>query len=99
MDINHYLVLSALLFTVGAVGVIIKKNVIAVFLCIELMLNAVNLSFVAFATFLGQVQGQVIVFLVMVVAAAEAAVGLAITVALYRNRNTLSIDETDMMKW
>jgi NADH-quinone oxidoreductase subunit K len=99
MDINHYLVLSALLFTVGTVGVIIKKNVLAVFLCIELMLNAVNLSFVAFATFLGQVQGQVIVFLVMVVAAAEAAVGLAITVALYRNRNTLSIDETDTMKW
>jgi NADH-quinone oxidoreductase subunit K len=99
MDINHYLILSALLFTVGTVGVIIKKNVIAVFLCIELMLNAVNLSFVAFATFLGQVQGQVIVFLVMVVAAAEAAVGLAITVALYRNRNTLSVDETDTMKW
>jgi NADH-quinone oxidoreductase subunit K len=99
MDINHYLVLSALLFTVGTVGVIIKRNVIAVFLCIELMLNAANLSFVAFATFLGQVQGQVIVFLVMVVAAAEAAVGLAITVALYRNRNTLSIDETDTMKW
>jgi NADH-quinone oxidoreductase subunit K len=99
MDINHYLVLSALLFTVGTVGVIIKKNVIAVFLCIELMLNAVNLSFVAFATFLGQVQGQVIVFLVMVVAAAEAAVGLAITVALHRNRNTLNIDETDTMKW
>ena len=99
MDINHYLVLSALLFTVGTVGVIIKKNVIAVFLCIELMLNAVNLTFVAFAAFLGQVQGQVIVFLVMVVAAAEAAVGLAITVALYRNRNTLNIDETDTMKW
>ena len=79
--------------------VIIKKNVIAVFLCIELMLNAVNLSFVAFSSFLGQVQGQVIVFLVMVVAAAEAAVGLAITVALFRNRNTLSIDETDLMKW
>ena len=99
MDINHYLVLSALLFTVGTVGVIIKRNVIAVFLCIELMLNAVNLSFVAFAAFLGQVQGQVIVFLVMVVAAAEAAVGLAITVALHRNRNTLSVDETDTMKW
>ncbi len=99
MEINHYLVLSALLFTVGTVGVIIKKNVIAVFLCIELMLNAVNLTFVAFATYLGQVQGQVIVFLVMVVAAAEAAVGLAITVAMHRTRNTLSIDETDMMKW
>lgn len=99
MDIVHYLILSALLFTIGTVGVIIKRNVIAVFLCIELMLNAVNLSFVAFSSFLGQVQGQVIVFLVMVVAAAEAAVGLAITVALFRNRNTLSVDDADLMKW
>ena len=99
MDIIHYLVLSALLFTIGTVGVIIKRNVIAVFLCIELMLNAANLSFVAFSSFLSQVQGQVIVFLVMVVAAAEAAVGLAITVALFRNRNTLSVDDADLMKW
>ncbi len=99
MDIVHYLVLSAMLFAIGTVGVIIKRNVIAVFLCIELMLNAVNLSFVAFSSFLSQVQGQVIVFLVMVVAAAEAAVGLAITVALFRNRNTLSVDDTDLMKW
>jgi NADH-quinone oxidoreductase subunit K len=99
MDIVHYLILSALLFTIGTVGVIIKRNVIAVFLCIELMLNAVNLSFVAFSSFLSQVQGQVIVFLVMVVAAAEAAVGLAITVALFRNRNTLSVDDADLMKW
>ena len=99
MDIVHYLILSALLFAVGTVGVIIKRNVIAVFLCIELMLNAVNLSFVAFSSFLSQVQGQVIVFLVMVVAAAEAAVGLAITVALFRNRNTLSVDDADLMKW
>jgi len=99
MDIVHYLILSALLFTIGTVGVIIKRNVIAVFLCIELMLNAVNLSFVAFSSFLSQVQGQVIVFLVMVVAAAEAAVGLAITVALFRNRNTLNVDDTDLMKW
>jgi len=99
MDIVHYLILSALLFTIGTVGVIIKRNVIAVFLCIELMLNAVNLSFVAFSSFLSQVQGQVIVFIVMVVAAAEAAVGLAITVALFRNRNTLNVDDTDLMKW
>jgi NADH-quinone oxidoreductase subunit K len=99
MSVIHYLTLSALLFTIGTVGVILKRNVIAVFLCIELMLNAVNLSFVAFASYLNQVQGQVIVFLVMVVAAAEAAVGLAVTVALYRNRNTLSVDDTDLMKW
>ncbi len=99
MDIVHYLILSALLFTIGTVGVIIKKNVISIFLCIELMLNAVNLSFVAFSSFLNQVNGQIFVFFVMVVAAAEAAVGLAITIVLHRNRNTLSVDDTDLMKW
>ncbi len=99
MNVIGYLILSALLFTIGTVGVIIKKNIIAVFLCIELMLNAVNLSFVAFARFLNQTHGQIFVFFVMVVAAAEAAVGLAITVALYRNRKTLSVDDTDTLKW
>jgi NADH-quinone oxidoreductase subunit K len=88
-----------LLFVVGAVGFIIKKNVISVFLCLELMLNAVNLSFVAFASYLNQVQGQIFVFFVMVVAAAEAAVGLAITIVLFRNRNTLNVDDADLMKW
>jgi NADH-quinone oxidoreductase subunit K len=99
MNITGYLILSSLLFTIGTVGVIIKKNVIAIFLCIELMLNAVNLSFVAFARFLNQTHGQIFVFFVMVVAAAEAAVGLAITVALYRNRKTLNVDDTDTLKW
>jgi NADH-quinone oxidoreductase subunit K len=99
MSIYHCMILSALLFTIGTIGVIVKKNVIAIFLCIELMLNAVNLSFVAFARFLGQVDGQIDVFLVMVVAAAEAAVGLAITIALYRNRKTLSVDDADRLKW
>jgi NADH-quinone oxidoreductase subunit K len=99
MSILHYLILSALLFTIGSVGVILKKNVISIFLCIELMLNAVNLSFVAFARYLNQAQGQIFVFFVMVVAAAEAAVGLAITVALFRNRNTLSVDDADILKW
>jgi NADH-quinone oxidoreductase subunit K len=99
MNITGYLILSSLLFTIGTVGVIIKKNVIAIFLCIELMLNAVNLSFVAFARYLNQTHGQIFVFFVMVVAAAEAAVGLAITVALYRNRKTLSVDDTDTLKW
>jgi NADH-quinone oxidoreductase subunit K len=88
-----------LLFLVGAAGFIIKKNVISVFLCLELMLNAVNLSFVAFAKYLNQVDGQIFVFLVMVVAAAEAAVGLAITIVLFRNRKTLSVDDADTMKW
>ena len=99
MDLLHYLILSLLLFVVGAVGFIIKKNIISVFLCLELMLNAVNLSFVAFARHLNQVHGQIFVFFVMVVAAAEAAVGLAITIALYRNRNTLNVDDADTMKW
>jgi NADH-quinone oxidoreductase subunit K len=88
-----------LLFIVGAVGFVIKKNIISVFLCLELMLNAVNLSFVAFSRHLNQVQGQIFVFIVMVVAAAEAAVGLAITVVLYRNRKTLNVDDADLMKW
>jgi NADH-quinone oxidoreductase subunit K len=99
MDIAHYLILSALLFTIGTVGVIFKKNVISIFLCIELMLNAANLSFVAFSSYLNQVHGQIFVFFVMVVAAAEAAVGLAITIVLQRNRNTLSVDDADIMKW
>jgi NADH-quinone oxidoreductase subunit K len=99
MGIIQYLVLSALLFAVGTVGVILKKNVISIFLCIELMLNAVNLSFIAFATFLNQVNGQILVFFVMVVAAAEAVVGLAITIALYRTRNTLNVDDADILKW
>jgi len=99
MDLLHYLILSMLLFTIGAVGFIIKKNIIAMFLCVELMLNAVNLSFIAFSSFLNQVDGQIIVFFVMVIAAVEAAVGLAITIALYRNRNTLSADDTDTLKW
>jgi NADH-quinone oxidoreductase subunit K len=99
MNLTHYLVLSMVLFGIGAAGFVIKKNVIAMFLCVELMLNAVNLSFVAFSRHLNQVNGQIFVFLVMVVAAAEAAVGLAITIVLYRNRNTLSVDEADTMKW
>ena len=99
MNILHYLILSMLLFTVGAIGFIIKKNVISVFLCLELMLNAVNLSFVAFSKHMNQVDGQIFVFFVMVVAAAEAAVGLAITIVLYRNRNTLNVDDANTMKW
>lgn len=99
MSIFHCLILSALLFTIGTVGVIIKKNVIAMLLCIELMLNGVNLSFVAFSKYLHQEAGQIVVFFVMVVAAAEAAVGLAITINLFRNRKTLSVDEADLMKW
>ena len=95
----HYLILSLLLFIVGAAGFIIKKSAISMFLCLELMMNAVNLSFIAFAKHLNQVQGQIIVFLIMVVAAAEAAVGLAIILVLFRTRNTVNVDEADSMKW
>ncbi len=99
MQLADYLILGSLLFSIGTIGVLVKKNIIAIFLCIELMLNGVNLSLVAFSHFLNQVDGQIFVFLVMVVAAAEAAVGLAITITLYRNRNTLSVDDADIMKW
>ncbi len=99
MELAHYLILSALLFTIGAAGFIIRKNIISVFLCLELMLNAVNLSFIAFARQLGQADGQIFVFFVMVVAAAEAAVGLAITIVMFRNRGTLNVDDADVMKW
>ncbi len=99
MTVFQCLILSALLFTIGTIGVIVKRNVIAILLCIELMLNGVNLAFVAFSRYLHQETGQIVVFLVMVVAAAEAAVGLAITVNLYRNRKTLSVDDANLMKW
>ena len=98
MGLMHYLILSMLLFIVGAVGFIVKKNVISVFLCLELMLNAVNLSFVAFARHLNQVDGQIFVFLVMVVAAAEAVVGLAIILMVFRTRRTLEIDDVDSLR-
>jgi len=93
-----YLVLSAMLFSLGIAGFLIKRNVISVFISIELMLNAVNLTFVAFAHMWGQISGQIFVFFVMVVAAAEAAVGLAIIIAIFRTRETLNVDEIDLMK-
>src|SRR6202453_567732 len=93
-----YLLLSAVLFALGILGFLIKRNLITVFMSIELMLNAVNLSFVAFAHEWHQVRGQIFVFFVMVVAAAEAAVGLAIIIAVFRARNTLNVDAVDLMK-
>ncbi|GAN32542.1 MAG: NADH-quinone oxidoreductase subunit NuoK [Candidatus Brocadia sp. AMX2] len=99
ITITHYLVLSAILFTLGVVGVMIRRNAIIIFMCIELMLNAVNLSFVAFAHYLNSMQGQLFVFFTMTVAAAEAAVGLAIIVAVFRNKETVNIDDINIMKW
>ena|SRR4030067_2900650 len=99
ITITHYLVLSAILFTLGAVGVLIRRNAIVIFMCIELMLNAVNISFVAFAHYLHSMQGQMFVFFIMTVAAAEAAVGLAIIVAVFRNKESVNIDDMNIMKW
>ena len=99
VPISWYLALSAVLFSIGTVGVLVRRNVIVIFMSIELMLNAVNLSFVALARQLGNVDGQVIVFFVMTVAAAEAAVGLAIIVAAFRNRPTVNADELTLLRW
>jgi NADH-quinone oxidoreductase subunit K len=91
--------LSGVLFTIGAVGVLIRRNAIVIFMCIELMLNAVNLAFVTFARHLDSMDGQIFVFFVMTVAAAEAAVGLAIIIALFRNKSTVNVDDINIMKW
>ena len=96
---EHYLVLSAILFGIGAIGVLIRRNAIVIFMCIELMLNAVNISLVAFSKHLNSIDGQVFVFFIMTVAAAEAAIGLAIMVSLFRNKETLNVDEINLMKW
>ena len=98
VPIAYYLVLAAILFSIGAGSFLIKRNVITIFMSIELMLNAVNLTFVAFAHMWHQISGQIFVFFVMVVAAAEAAVGLAIIIALFRARQTLNVDQVNLMK-
>ncbi len=95
---SYYVVLSALLFGLGVIGFLFKRNIITMFMSIELMLNSVNLAFVAFSRALGQLQGQVFVFFVIVVAAAEAAVGLAIVILIARNRKSLNIERVDLLK-
>ncbi len=98
VPISYYLVLSAILFALGVVGFLVKRNIITIFMSIELMLNAVNLSFVAFSWQWKILSGQVFVFFVMVVAAAEAAVGLAIIIAVFRSRETLNVDRVNLLK-
>ncbi len=98
VPLSYYLVLSAILFTCGVAGFLIKRNIISIFLCIELMLNGVNLAFVAFAAQWHRLSGQVFVFFVMVVAAAEAAVGLAIIISVFRTRETLNADHVNLLK-
>ena len=99
IPLEYYLTLSAVLFATGVIGVLTRRNAIIVFMSIELMLNAVNLSLVAFSQYLGSTTGQVLVFFVMAVAAAESAIGLAIIIALFRNKQTLNIDELNILKW
>ena len=98
IPLSWYLALSPVLFTVGVAGVVIKRNAIAMFMCIELMLNAVNLTFVAFSSYFRDVSGQLFVFIVMTVAAAEAAVGLGIILAVFRNRESLDVDDSSVLK-
>ena len=97
-SLESYLALSGILFTIGTVGVIFKRNAIGMFMCIELMLNAVNLSFVAFARHYGDTTGQLFVFVVMSVAAAEAAVGLGIIIAFFRNRISVEVDDASILR-
>jgi len=99
IPISYYLILSAILFTIGVIGVLIRRNAIIIFMSIELMLNAVNLSFVAVSKHLDSLDGQIFVFFVMTVAAAEVAVGLAIIINLFRNKETVNVDEINIMKW
>ncbi|MAU83851.1 NADH-quinone oxidoreductase subunit NuoK [Gordonia sp. Z-3] len=98
MNPENYLYLAALLFAIGAAGVLLRRNAIVVFMCIELMLNAANLAFVTFARMHGSFDGQVIAFFVMVVAAAEVVVGLAIIMTIFRARRSASVDDTDLLK-
>jgi NADH-quinone oxidoreductase subunit K len=97
--VRHALLLSLALFAIGVVGVFLRRNIITIFMCVELMLNAVNLSFIAFSRSLGTLDAQVLVFFVLTVAAAEAAVGLAIVIAMQRHRDTLDVDTFNLLKW
>ena len=96
---THYVVLSAILFTIGCIGVLTRRNAIVVFMCIELMLNAVNLSFITFAKTNGSLDGQIAAFFVMVVAAAEVVIGLAIIMTIFRTRRSASVDDASLLKY
>ena len=99
VPLNHYLILSAIIFAIGVIGVLVRRNLIVILMSIELMLNAANLTFIAFSRFLGSMEGQVVVFFVMAVAAAEAVIGLAIIIAVFRHRQTLDPQEMQLLKW
>ncbi len=99
IPVNHVLMLSAVLFSIGVGGVILRRNAMVVFMCIELMLNAVNLAFVGIASAMDSMVGVIFVFFVLIVAAAEAVVGLAIMLEIFRNQETLSIEKFNLLKW
>ncbi|PAU93132.1 NADH-quinone oxidoreductase subunit NuoK [Aliifodinibius salipaludis] len=99
ISIDWFLALSALLFCVGMIGVLVRKNAIVIFMCVELMLNAVNLSLVSFSSHYGNVDGQILVFFALAVAAAEAVVGLAIIIAIFRNNLSVDINNVNLMRW
>ena len=99
VPLSYYMILSAVVFLIGLVGVLIRRNIIIILLSIELMLNATNINFVAFSHYLNDVTGQVFVFFALTVAAAEVAVGLAIIIALYRGKATVNVEELNLMKW
>jgi NADH-quinone oxidoreductase subunit K len=99
VSLNGYLILGAILFAIGMIGVLTRRNAIVIFMCVELMLNAVNLTFIAFSKFLGNLDGQVFVFFVMTVAAAEAAVGLALMIAFFKNRESIDVEDMNLLKW
>ncbi len=99
IPIHYYLMLSAVVFLTGVVGVLIRRNIIVILLSVELMLNATNINFVAFSEYFQDVTGQVFVFFALTVAAAEVAVGLAIIIALYRHKSSINVDEFQLLKW
>jgi NADH-quinone oxidoreductase subunit K len=99
MNPSYYLVLSAMLFSIGAVGVLVRRNAIVVFMCVELMLNAVNLTLVTFSRMNGSLDGQIMAFFVMTVAAAEVVVGLAIIMSIFRTRRSASVDDANLLKY
>jgi NADH-quinone oxidoreductase subunit K len=99
MSPGHYVALAVILFVIGAVGVLVRRNALVIFMCVELMLNAVNLAFVGFARLHGNLDGQVIAFFVMVVAAAEVVVGLAILMTIFRTRRSASVDDANLLKY
>ena len=99
ITIEHYIGLSAILFTIGVMGVLIRRNALMILLALEIILNAVNLSFVAFSRYTGNLDGQIFVFFIMTVAAAEVAVGLAILIALFRNKRSVDTNSIKMLKW